>query len=150
MRSAPALLALAGLLAGAHPLAAQARDSVSVAARDLPRGAVLGEPDVRRVPRASVAGAVGRGAGVGWVTRRPVRAGEPLVAPAVEPPRLVQPGAPVVVLWRSGTLELRVRGEALNGAARGERVRVRVDARRRLEGVAVGPALVSLEPGRQR
>src|SRR5690606_30298771 len=82
---------------------------------------------------------------VGWVTRRVVQAGEELRAPTIAPPNLVTAGETVQLLWRQGSLELRVRGRAMGSAAEGERVLVHVDSRRRLEGVAVAPRLIRVE-----
>jgi flagella basal body P-ring formation protein FlgA len=82
---------------------------------------------------------------VGWTTRRVIAAGEPLLPPAVSPPDLVKAGDAVEAVWRGRTIQLRVKGTAAGSAALGERVLVRVDARRRLEGVVIGPALVELE-----
>jgi flagella basal body P-ring formation protein FlgA len=116
-----------------------------VAARDLARGEVLALTDI--VPVSSPASADEDAADslVGWTTRRVISAGEPLRAPAVSPPNLVKAGDTVQAIWRGKTIELRIAGTAAGSAALGERVLVRVDARRRLEGVVIGPALVQLE-----
>ena len=134
-------LALALLLAA--PVAAQA----PLAARDIARGETLAAADI---VRADSAPADGRqptadssgGVAEGWVTRRAIRAGEPLRPPAVAPPPLVRAGQAVQALWRFGAVELRIRGTALSTAAEGERVAVRLETRRRVEGVAVGAGVV--------
>jgi flagella basal body P-ring formation protein FlgA len=120
-----------------------------VAARDLERGETLTAEDFTRVPVPADAGA---GAGddapqelIGWKTRRVIAEGEPLRAPAVAPPDLVNAGEPVEAVFRGRTVVLRVKGTAAGSGAMGERVLVRIDARRRLEGVVIGPALVELE-----
>jgi flagellar basal body P-ring formation protein FlgA len=117
-----------------------------VAARALARGVVLSESDISMVPHAEVPnGNVPNGEtpNAGWVTRRAIAAGEVLRAPAVAPPTVVEAGRPVDLVWRDGTLELRLRGVAANSAPLGGRVAVRVD-RRRYEGIAAGPAVVRL------
>lgn len=118
-----------------------------VAARDLARGEVLAQTDIRHlafpddeVPRDDAPASV-----LGWTTRRVISAGEPLRPPAVSPPDLVRAGETVQAVYRGRTIVLRVTGTAAGSAAMGERVLVRVDARRRLEGVVIGPGLVQLE-----
>ncbi|MBV9772956.1 MAG: flagella basal body P-ring formation protein FlgA, partial [Gemmatimonadetes bacterium] len=88
---------------------------VPTAARDLPRGRVLEAGDlapggvVRWGPPAKEAA----GAEPGWVTRRVVAAGEPLVEPAASPPPLVAAGDTVRVRAGSGAVEVQLRGVAL-------------------------------------
>jgi flagella basal body P-ring formation protein FlgA len=121
--------------------------TVEVAARDLARGEVLTPEDIARVaaPEEDVARVELPRTLVGWRTRRVISAGEPLRPPAVSPPDLVQAGESVQVLYQGPSVVLRVNGTAAGSAAMGERVLVRVDARRRLEGVVIGPGLVQLE-----
>jgi flagellar basal body P-ring formation protein FlgA len=123
------LLALTLLATGAA-----AQENPPVAARDLARGVTLEAADV-----------LGDGEIVGWVTRRVVREGEALRPPAIAPPEMVRSGDTVQGVWRQGGMEIRVQGRAMNSAAEGERVSVRVDARRRFEGVAVGSGVVRLD-----
>jgi flagella basal body P-ring formation protein FlgA len=141
----PRTLLLAGMLlaAGSAPLAAQGR--VPVAARDLPRGHVLTEADVRF---ADVPGGGGHG-GPGWVTRRVVRVGEALRRPAVEPAQAVRSGDPVTVRWAGSGVAVALAGTAAKGGAPGERVWVNVGRGWRLEGTVAGPGEVTVEtPGR--
>ena len=152
--AAPIVAALGTLLLAVGRLEAQTttggEPTFAVAARDLPRGAVLAAEDIAAAPlpagRAPVP--VAR---PGWTTRRTIVAGEPLVAPTVSPPDLVEAGQTVQAVWRRGAIELRVAGRATGSAALGERVLVRIDARRRVQGVVVGPALVQIDsPDRSR
>jgi flagellar basal body P-ring formation protein FlgA len=123
------LLALTLLATGAA-----AQEEPPVAARDLARGVALEAADV-----------LGGSELVGWVTRRVVREGEVLRPPAIAPPEMVRSGDTVQGIWRHGGMEIRVQGRAMNSAAEGERVSVRVDARRRFEGVAAGSGVVRLD-----
>ena len=123
------------LFFAAHPLAAQ---SAPVAARDLARGETLAAEDIRGGDAAEP------GVAPGWVTRRVIGEGEPLRPPAVAPPVLISSGDQVVVVSRSGGVEIRLRGTAMGAATEGERVTVRIDSHRRLEGVAAGPGLVHM------
>jgi flagellar basal body P-ring formation protein FlgA len=145
-------LAAPALLLGclhAVELAAQQGDGVAVAARDLPRGAVLAPGDVIAPAGAGEAAANP----VGWVTRRMVSGGEPLRPPTIAPPNAVRAGDTVDLVWRAGSLEIRVAGRAMNSATAGGRVLVRVDGRRRFAGVAHPDGTVHLdspEKGRER
>ena len=89
--------------------------------------------------------------GAGWVTRRVIAAGEALRPPAVAPPVLVNAGEPVQVVARRGNVELTLRARAASSAAAGERVTVRTEAGRRLQGVAevLQVGISRRQPGRQ-
>jgi flagellar basal body P-ring formation protein FlgA len=140
-RTASAVAALLAIVLGAPAAAAQM--AAPTAARDLPRGHVLAAADLVW-PAGDAPAADGTAAGPGWIARRAVRQGEPLRTPAVAPPPLVRAGDAVEVVWRQGGMELRVRGVALGNAGAGQRVAVRVDSRRRLEGTAEAPGLVAV------
>jgi flagellar basal body P-ring formation protein FlgA len=136
------------VLFAADAIAAQAGAAAAdapTAVRDLPRGHTLTVDDIagadQRQPTAG-----GDLAMAGWVTRRAIRAGEPLREPAVAPAPVIRAGEPVEAIWRQGGLELRVRGVALANAVAGQRVAVRLDTRRRLEGTAAGPGQVLVSP----
>ena len=143
------LLGLPGRLAG------QEEGRVPVAARALPRGAVLEEKDIAYRPAGSLPGAGGSGtrsaAAAGWVTKRVIAEGEPLREPAVAPPALIRSGDVVQLIWTDGTIQVRLTGRAMNAATAGGRVTVRVDTERRFEGVAMAPGQVRLDsPSRSR
>lgn len=112
-----------------------------VAAHDLPRRAAIGVGDavdsviVRwGAPNRTVA------AQMGWVTHRPVRAGEVLDAPTVEPPPLIGEGDPVQLVWARGRIQLTLTGVAIGRTqALGQPARVRLADGRTLSGVAIGP-----------
>jgi flagella basal body P-ring formation protein FlgA len=117
--------------------------TVPVAARALPRGASLSSSDytmIAAVVRPSLRNAAA--AESGWVTRRPVAAGEPLVEPAVGPPALVASGQAVSFVAEHAGIRLSIRGTAATSGALGDRVWVRVDAGRRLRGIVTAPATV--------
>lgn len=141
------MLLLLGIPVGAGASAAQ-EPQVPVAARDLPRGVVLTGADIRMGvgPGVGRSGELGE---AGWVTRRVVRAGEVLRAPAVGRPRVVKSGDEVEVRWAGGAVSVVVRGVAAGSAGVGERVRVRLGTGWRIEGVVIGPALIEIQsPGR--
>ena len=134
---------LLAVLLGAAP-APVAAETLLVARHDLARGVALAAADIDTVVTAAPAraGAASARAAAGWITRRGVRAGEPLRAPAVVPPPLVASGSPVTVVWDHAGVRVTRAGTALGAARRGERVLVRVDAQRRVTGIATEPGVV--------
>jgi len=117
--------------------------TVPVASRALPRGATISPADyqiiatvVRPALRLAAAG------DSGWVTRRPVAAGEPLVEPAVGPPALVTSGQAVTFVAEQAGIRLAIRGTAASAGALGDHVWVRMDSGRRLRGTIIAPATV--------
>jgi flagella basal body P-ring formation protein FlgA len=120
--------------------------TVPVATRALPRGASLTTADYQllaAVVRPALRNAAA--AESGWVTRRAVAAGEPLVEPAVGPPALVTSGQPVNFVADHAGIRLSIRGTAATSGALGDRVWVRVEAGRRLRGIVTAPATVSAD-----
>lgn len=81
----------------------------------------------------------------GWLVQRAVAAGEWLRAPAVIPRPVVTAGQSVFVLYRHGAVQLSLQAVALNTAAVGESVSIRVGRTRRLRGIAVAPDSVRLK-----
>jgi len=129
------------------PVAAQpAKPSCTlVAARVLARGQTLALDDIGVAEGGNVALCAQRSALVGSQTRRVINAGEILRAPAVAPPDLIAPNDPVTVVYRDAGIEIHVKGVAANAAPLGGRVTVRIDVRRRLDGVAVAPGVVQVK-----
>ena len=128
-----------------HPMP----DTILVARRDLARGVALTAADIDTViePRTARRPTPdARCPTIGWLTRRVIRAGEPLRAPAVEPPPLIARGARVTVVWETAGLRVTRDGTAVGAAHRGERVVVRVDGARRLTGVATDAGTVTVVP----
>lgn len=146
-----AAVALATLLAsGTTSETSGARDTVLVARRDLARGVAITAADVDTLVTATRDRAHGarveRVAIDGWLTRRVIRAGEPLRAPAIAPPPLIARGARVTVVWETAGLRVTREGTAVGAADRGERVVVRVDGARRLTGIATDAGTVTVVP----
>lgn len=144
-----ALLALAALSLGAQaPSVAPSgtERTVPVATRALARGTSL-TPDDYQFASVVVRSALRSAAAAesGWVTRRAVSAGEPLVEPAVGPPALVTAGQPVTFVAQERSIRLTIRGTATSAGALGSRVWVRFDSGRRLRGLVIAPATVSAD-----
>ncbi|HEX3159039.1 MAG TPA: flagellar basal body P-ring formation chaperone FlgA [Gemmatimonadaceae bacterium] len=150
---AAVLAPLAGLLAllaasaaGGQTPAASGGTLVHVAARPLPRGAVLRAEDIATRPalQSERAPADTLVPGPGWVTHRVVRQGERLRTPTVAPPPMVTRGTVVMVRWQHDGLSLTRTGISLGSADRGGRVVVRIDANRRIAGIATAPGVVEV------
>jgi flagella basal body P-ring formation protein FlgA len=133
------LLATAVPSAKAQASAATSAPAAPRAARDLGRGHVLAASDMRAdtvVPPGPQL--------IGWITRRVIRAGEPLRAPAVAPPPLVRAGAPVTVQFVTAGVTVAREGTALMTGAFGDHVHIRLDEHRSLNGVVAGPSTVRI------
>jgi len=120
---------------------------VARATRVLERGVALSEADFAfdlevqwGPPRPAEAGVA-----AGWVTRRRINAGETLRSPLVEAPRAVKSGETVRIILERGSITLVLTGKAIGSAALGERLQVRAETGKRLEGIVVGPGVVRLE-----
>jgi len=104
------------------------RTTVLVAARKLPRGAIVSADDVREAPAdaaSPVAGRVEDAASlVGLRTVRSVRAGAVWRSEWVERAPTVRRGEPVRVVFRSGGLRLELLGKAREDGHPGDRIRV--------------------------
>jgi len=136
----------AGTSAPASASALGVERSVPVASRVLARGVALAPSDYRIttvVVRAALRGAVA--ADSGWVTRRTIAEGEPLIEPAVGPPALVTAGQAVSFVAETGTVRLSVRGTAATAGSLGDRIWVRMDSGRRLRGVVAAPGTVQAD-----
>lgn len=125
---------------------------VPVATRDLARGVTLESEDVAR-EATLVWGAPAElqdEVAAGWVTRRRIARGEVLTSPGVARPDAVKPGDDVRIVYVSGPVELVLAGRAAGSGAIGERVAVRAETGRRLEGVIVAPGTVRVDSGALR
>jgi flagella basal body P-ring formation protein FlgA len=120
-----------------------------VTTRALPRGAELAPGDVRPV-ETSLAGL---GAGYlqdpaeieGLATRRPLQAGTVLTPAMLKAPQIVRRGDRVTLVGGEGPIQVEMQGEAVNDAARGERVRVRaLNSQRIVEGWVVSASVVKV------
>jgi flagella basal body P-ring formation protein FlgA len=160
-RRTPLTISIAlAILLGAAPSSTMAQTArVAVAARPLARGIVLADADISYVAAAPAPTSPARMSGnasampaldpttgsdslVGWTTRRLIAAGEPLRAPAVVPPQLVKSGDLVDVVFQSESVSVTMRGKATRGGALGERVTIRMDGQRKLDGTVIAPGRV--------
>ena len=138
MRWAPLPLLAIGL-ASARDALAQPQTQLPRAARAMARGESLAAADIAAAPGDTLAPHL-----VGWTTRRMIAAGEVLRTPAVSPPASIRAGDRVAVVYAQGGIALRLAGTAATDAPLGARVAVRVDTRRRFEGIVTAPGVVTL------
>jgi flagella basal body P-ring formation protein FlgA len=81
----------------------------------------------------------------GLVTRRPVAAGTVLTSAMIKAPLLVKRGDRVRLVSGEGPIQVEMLGEAIEAAARGDRVRVRaLDSKRVVEGWVVSASVVKM------
>ena len=134
------------------------RSRIAVASHEIARGVVLSPTDIGYVPStdravrslaagvtsAAIVPATQGDSLVGWMTRRLITMGEPLRAPAVTPPQLVKSGDVVDIVFQSEGVSVTMRGKATRSAALGERVLVRMDNQRRLEGTVTARGRVQV------
>lgn len=138
------LLCAARLLGAQQPRLENAR-RVAVAARAIPRGAVLAADDIEYRDTTLRVATDTNAIAPGWVTRRMINAGEVLRSPAVEPPQIVTANEPVLVEWVDGNVSLTVHGTAARNGSIGERVPVRTELGKRIEGTVVAPGRVRID-----
>lgn len=123
---------------------------VPVLAAGVERGATIARGDIvlRPVPSAQVQGdtLLDPAALAGMAARRTLPAGAPLRALDVEPPRLVDRGDTVTLIYRDGPLALTAMGRALERGARGQVIRVtNTNSARTVEGRVTAPREVTVE-----
>jgi flagella basal body P-ring formation protein FlgA len=119
--------------------------SMPVALHVIARGAVLTADDFEYRDTTTHTSPDTNRIAAGWVTRRTINAGEILREPAVEPPTIVTANSPVELEWVDGNVRLTVRGTATRSGSLGERVTVRTELGKRVEGTVVGPGRIRLD-----
>lgn len=120
------------------------------AVRALPRGTVLRAEDLRVEQRDTAlapSGAIGDPAlAIGKRLRQPLLAGRPVTRSMLDILPVIRRGQRVTLLARTGTLTVRMEGQALSDGRPGERIRVRNNSSQRIiEGVVVDSGLVMVE-----
>ncbi len=122
-----------------------------VAAHEIDRGSMIGDDDVRWTSQ-TVWGPPTPAADdpVGMQAQRRVSTGAPLLAPTVLPGPWVRSRDPVEVMFEKGRVTIALRGTALADGRPGERVHVRLEDGRRIQGRAIAPGRVALDPGGDR
>lgn len=120
-----------------------------VAARPLDRGTILAPEDmvlqtVRVLRSQGIAS--GPDEAVGRELQKNLSAGEPIPLNVLSVPPILKRGDPVLIVFRRKGFLIEVRGEALDGGAAGDLVRVRnLQSRTVLRGVIIGPGRVEVQ-----
>jgi len=116
------------------------------AARDLPRAVTLASDHITRSTVTRWGPPVSGGCAdvEGWVTRRPVRMGEPLEPPAVAPPAAVRSGEKVRVTFVRGSVAVTLDGRAAGSGAVGDRILVHMETGRRVMTTITGAGSVEV------
>jgi flagellar basal body P-ring formation protein FlgA len=118
---------------------------VAFATHALARGAVLTADDFQ-VRDTTLRAPLDTGVvAAGWVTRRTIAAGEMLREPAVQPPDVISANEPVELEFREANVRLIIRGTATRSAALGERIIVRTEQGKRIEGVVIAAGRVRID-----
>ncbi len=128
-------------------------DSVWVAARPLAAGTRLGQADLRRDERLLWGAPAARGgpSPIGWTAQRPVPEGEPLRAPLISEPPIIDVGDRIQFLWERDGLQIVREGIATNRARRGDRVTARDPNRAEtIQGIATGAGSARLTTKERR
>lgn len=136
------LAAEAGAQGSAAPLPG---DSAVVAARMLARGTVLTLDDL-----VGIDGRSAESLPLGWVTRRIVRAGEPLRPPAIGRAPVLRAGSRVRAVATRGLVRITREGTAIGDGARGDTVLVRFPKQAAVPAIVVDSLTVSLVPPSSR
>lgn len=105
------------------------------AAHALARGIVLTASDIANADAA---------APIGWITRRVIREGEILRAPAIGRLPVIRAGHPVRALHTRGHIRIIRSGLALTDAALGDTVMVRLDRQTSVPALVLDSATVQL------
>lgn len=126
---------------------------VIVAARPLPRGALLQSSDLVMVEREVASGPLGyltdADTAVGMRLKRPVSVGSVLTDSLLEAAPTIMRGQRVTLVSQSAHLSVRMAGEALADAAPGERIKIRnLSSERIVEGTVTEDGLVRVSPAR--
>jgi flagellar basal body P-ring formation protein FlgA len=139
------LVMIAMLVVAVRAVGAQQTRRLAVATHALARGAVLSADDFEFRDSTMRAPLDSSRVAPGWTTRRMIAAGEILRSPAVEPPIVVGANQPVEVEWADQNVRLTIRGIAARNASVGERVAVRTELGRRVEGTVVAAGHVRID-----
>lgn len=176
MRSAPTVrqVTIAAML-GALPSVASAQKAAdigtmtgktseptarAVAARAIPRGAVLAAADIAYSSQERAKHPVPHSVAlldtlptparpndslIGWTARRMIKAGEALRTPAIVAPLVMQPGDLVDLEWVDGSILITARGRVNKAASLGEKVTVRLASQRSIDGHVIGAGRVRVD-----
>ena len=122
-------------------------------ARNLNAGEIVQPSDIVWARAAAGPADAPRGAEavIGMAARRPLKAGDPVLAHDVAPPIVIKPGDMVEVVYADGGITLTLLAKALASAAVGDSLNVLNPASKKvIEAVATGPDQAVVGPEAQR
>lgn len=124
--------------------------NVLVAAHLLEKGDILTATDTKLIRHdlsdLSYGYLLSKSSGIGKKVKRRVLAGSVLTPNMLKKPQLIARGQKVAILAKSGQMEVRMMGKALDNGAMGDRIKVlNLKSRRKLEGVVISSATVKVE-----
>ena len=121
-----------------------------VASRDIKRGEVLNAGDLKvelveyKRSYGSVFSQIDRV--LGFVARRNIKIGSPITDRDIEGAYLIERGSSVIVMVRSGAVDVKVGGVALESGVRGDKIKVRIPKfRKDVEAVVIDAKTVMVE-----
>ena len=129
------------------PVSVSIITKVVVAARDLPRGAILTasdlklvEQDIARLNRGYIEQPT---QAIGKITKRSLQRGHVLTPKQISTPLAVKKGNRVAIVASNSAIQVRMRGKALSNGATGERIRVQnISSKKEIEATVISPGVV--------
>ena len=123
---------------------------VLVTARMLEKGDVLVEADMKLVKHDVATLSYGyfeeKNNGTGMKIKRRAEAGTVLTPAMLKKPQIVKRGQKIAIMAKSGRMQVRMMGKALNNGALGDRIKVmNIKSRQKLEGVVISSAEVIID-----
>jgi flagella basal body P-ring formation protein FlgA len=103
-------------------------DYIDIAETHLANGAILDEKDI-----------------VNMTPRRLVQAGKPIISNELEPPKMVERGDLVTLVFANGPMTLTVKGKSLQAGSLGDTIRVsNVESNKNLQGIVTAHREVTI------
>lgn len=124
--------------------------NVLVAARTLQKGDILTEVDIKLAKHDLAGLAYGyfetKSTGIGLKVKKRALAGDVLTPAMLKKPQVIKRGQKISILAQTGSVEVRMMGEALNNGAIGDRIKViNLKSRQKLDAFVVTSAEVKVD-----
>lgn len=124
--------------------------NVLVAARTLQKGDILTKADIKLAKHDLASLAYGYfetiNSGIGLKIKKRASAGDVLTPAMLKKPKVVKRGQKITILAESGSMEVRMMGEAMNNGAVGDRIKVmNLKTRQKFDAVIISSALVKVD-----
>ena len=124
--------------------------NVLVAARTLQKGDILTEADIKLARHDLASLAYGyfetKDRGIGLKVKKRALANDVLTPSMLKQPKVIKRGQKISILAVSGSMEVRMMGEAMNDGAIGDRIKVmNLKSRQKIEGIVITSAEVKVD-----